>query len=84
MPTLNDYFEFDVAEHFLPAIINDDYTGLNDEETNLLHDFLSQAKGYSLATWAIDDNSSNFIDCDVTGLFSSCYKVKLHFFNSSI
>ena len=84
MPAINDYFEYRVSEHFLPAIVNDDYTGLNDEESNLLQQFLTEASKLENAIWVIDEDSSNFIDCDVTGLFSNCHKVKLHFFNSSI
>lgn len=85
MSKLNDYFEYRIAEHFLPAIINDDYSGLNDEEINLLNRFLSEANNLDCATWNIDfDSEPHFIDCDVTGLFSNCHDVKLHFHNSSI
>jgi len=82
---LNDYFEYRISKHFLPAIINDDYSGLNDEEINLLNRFLSEANNLDNATWDIDsDSESHFIDCDITGLFSDCYDVKLHFTNESI
>ena len=88
MSKLNDYFEYRISGHFLSAIINDDYSGLNDEEINLLNGFLSKAVGLTASEhtfWDIDiGNALHFIDCDVTGLFSNCYDIKLHFHNSSI
>jgi hypothetical protein len=87
MPITNDYYDFNVSEHFFSAIINGDYSGLNDEEENLLNRFLSFANTVDNPSWQIDDietQDSHFIDCDVTGLFSNCYNVKLHFFNPEI
>ena len=88
MSKLNDYFEYRISGHFLSAIINDDYSGLNDEEINLLEIFLTVSDcltGSENAVWDIDsDSEPHFIDCDVTGLFSNCHDVKLHFHNSSI
>ncbi len=88
MSKLNDYFEYRVSEHFLPAMVNGDYSGLNDDEISLLDNFLKVADCLTASEhsiWDIDfDSEPHFIDCDVTGLFSNCYDVKLHFHNSSI
>ena len=78
----NDYYDFNIAQQFLPAIINGDYSGLNDFEVNLLDDFINKYSKLDNATWDIDpieNQSSHFINCDITELFSDCYNVKLHF-----
>jgi len=81
---LNDYFQFNISEHLISALINGDYSGLNSEEEKLLNDFVSQYSDYKNATWDVVSQEGNFIDCDVTGLFSTCYDVKLHFTNNAI
>ena len=81
---LNDFFEFTISEHLISALINADYSGLNDEEEKLLNDFMSQYSDYKNATWDVVSENGHFIDCDVTGLFSNCYDVKLHFTNEAI
>jgi hypothetical protein len=80
----NDYYEFNISGHFFPAIINGDYSGLNDEEENLLNRFLSIQNTLENSSWDLPEEESRFIDCEVTGLFSDCYTVKLHFFNPTI
>ena len=84
MAIINDYYEFNISEHFLSAIVNDDYSGLNDVEENLLNRFLSQQNNLDNPSWEIIDGEPHFIDCDVTGLFSNCHEVRLHFFNPEI
>ena len=81
---LNDYFQFDISEHLISALINGDYSGLNNVEGKLLNDFVSQYSDYKNATWDVVSEESSFIDCDVTGLFSTCHDVKLHFTNEAI
>jgi len=81
---LNDYFEFTISEHLVSALINGDYSGLNSAESKELDSFVSQYSDYKNATWDVVSDEGNFIDCDVTGLFSNCHNVKLHFTNDSI
>lgn len=79
---LDDYFDYNISEHFLPAIINGDYSGLSDDEENQLNRFLSTANTVDNPRWDIDqpeNQDAHFAACDVTGLFSNCYNVKLHF-----
>ena len=80
----NDYFEFTISEHLISALINGDFSGLNSEEKKLLNDFVSQYSDYKNATFDVTSEEGHFIDCDVTGLFSNCYDVKLHFTNEAI
>jgi hypothetical protein len=42
MHRLNDYYEETIAEHWLPALINADYTGLSDPEAADLAAFMRQ------------------------------------------
>lgn len=81
---LNDYFQFTISEHLISALINGDYSGLNNEEEKLLNSFISEYSDYKNATWDITSEEGHFIDCDVTGLFSTCYDVKLHFTNETV
>ena len=39
---INDYYDFAIAGHFLPALINGDYTGLDDTEAKQLDQFVDQ------------------------------------------
>lgn len=76
---LNDYFNYTISEHLLSAIINDDYSGLDNDEENELNRFLSTANLYKNATWDIPEGEPNFAQCDITGLHANCFNVKLHF-----
>ena len=40
MQRLNDYYELTLAAHYLPALINADYTGLDDNESADLDAFM--------------------------------------------
>ena len=67
-----DSFDYKVGQHFLPAIINGDYTGLSDDEAEELDRFLDadELKG-KVGHWAetnSDDHEGEFGRCDVSGL----------------
>ncbi len=77
---LNDYFNYTISEHLLSAIINDDYSGLDNDEENELNRFLSIANHYENATWSMPEHEDpHFAQCDITGLHANCFDVKLHF-----
>lgn len=86
MPLLNDYYEYTIAKHYVSAIINDDYTGLSDEEENDLARFLSQANNLPNATWQIepDQDSENLAICEISELLADCYEVRLYFTNETL
>jgi hypothetical protein len=67
-----------VAIHYLPAIFNDDYTGLNDEEHEELDKWLD--KQPKNATFACDDDMMNsFFGKDVvTGLMADCVELQVY------
>lgn len=84
MKLLNDHFEYTIGTHWFSAIINDDYTGLSNEEENQLNRFLSESNNLDDARWQMPENESHFAICEISGLFSDCYTVKLHFTNPSL
>ena len=81
MNILNDHYDFNIAEFYAPAIINGDYSGMDDEEEKRLDAFIAKYSHLKDGTWTIDENDESdfFTRCDVSGLFSSCYKFKLFF-----
>lgn len=60
-----------IGSHFLPALINGDYTGLEDHEERELDVFLDAVgcKGH----W--DYAEAGFTRCEITGLMDDCYEV---------
>jgi len=78
-----DHIEYTIGEHFLPALINGDYSGLEDSEIEQFDDFLRGAGAdYPAASsghWAVEDDGENFTRCEVTNLFSRCAIVRLYF-----
>jgi hypothetical protein len=73
-----DYYEYTISEHFLPAIINDDYSGFdNDSEEAALIRWLETVpvNGH----WDIVEDSDNFNHCQVTDLYSRTVIVRRYF-----
>ena len=83
----NDYYEFNICDAYARAIINNDYSGLDDKESNLLTNFLDdlkntmQERGHKLlAIDGFDENdSTGFSFCDVCNLLGNCYIVRFSF-----
>ena len=72
MKTIN----YKIAEHYLPALINGDYTGMSAEEEYALEMFL-QAQGLPKGHWSpryhYDDR--DFAKCEVSGLMVDCFRM---------
>lgn len=86
MKIVNDYYDFRISGHFLSAIINGDYSGLTDTECIQLDSFIDDYSLLKNSIWDVDtaeDQDSHFAECDITGLYSDCYSVKLHFLNQN-
>ena len=67
-----DEYEFTVSENLVPAIFNGDYSGLDDNEDNLLSFFLD-SDIFKNGHWGLTDNTeSSFDRCDILGLYSDC------------
>ena len=84
MKRLNDYYEFTLAGHWLPALINGDYSGLTDDESADLDAFMRPY--YALEDMTIDV-ASNFPDFTfdaISGDMAECYEVRFYFTNHAL
>lgn len=72
---MKETFDYNIAECYGVAIINDDWTGLEDEDIVLLEKFLNKNKGH----WIVNDMDaeSDFIIDEVSGLRADCIKMNL-------
>ena len=80
---LNDYYEETIAEHFLPALINADYTGLSDPEAAELDAYMLTFAALPdlFITTAHDSEEASFAVDAVTRLHANCYTVRFYFTN---
>ena len=77
-----DWYEYTIAGHYLPALINGDDSGLEVRECKMLQTFINNLPEQAKAGhWAYDndDNGEDFTTCDVCGLYAGCYNVRLMF-----
>jgi len=84
---LNDYFEYDIAEHFLNVIVNNDYSGLeNDDEANLKKFLDSVYSNHAVinSAWDWDNGDSDYTRCEVCDLYANCVRVKLRYHNKDL
>jgi len=68
-----------IGTHFLPAIINDDLSGLEEVDHQQLSEWwynLHQEHGYGAYVFDYDTDSS-FSRCQISGLMSFCYFIKI-------
>ena len=78
-------YDYNIAEHYLPALINDDWTGLDDDEHSRLEVFLGvtyadaamQGKRALPVYWHISDDEPSFSRCDVSNLMAMCVPATL-------
>lgn len=76
-----DWYEYTIAGHYLPALINGDDSGLEERECEILQTFIDNLPEQAKAGhWAYnDENREDFTVCDVCGLYAGCYNVRLMF-----
>jgi hypothetical protein len=84
MHRLNDYYEETIAAHFLPALINDDYTGLSDPEAAELDAFLMTFCALPDLTISTADDEPSFAVDAVTRLHANCYTIRFYFTNYAL
>ena len=84
MKRLNDYYEFTLAGHWLPALINGDESGLTDDESADLDAFMRPY--YALEDMTIDivDDEPSFTTDDISGDLANCYAVRFYFTNKEL
>ena len=76
-----DYYEYKISEHWMSALINGDYTGLDDSEENTLDAWLAGLPVHG--HWDISqdelDNGPAFSVCDICQLHAMCYAIRHYF-----
>ena len=78
------HYEFNISGHYASAIINGDYSGLDDKEERELNAFLDSipddAKGRGhWDGFGEDEDYQGFSRCDVCGMMSDCYTARYMF-----
>lgn len=84
MNRLNDYYELTIAEHWLPAIIDADYTGLSDDESTDLDAFMRPYFALEDMTIDIVHDEPQFAVDAISGLHADCYTVRFYFTNHAL
>lgn len=75
-----DQVEYTIGEHFLSAIINDDYTGLSDNEERELNEWL-EGVNRPEAHWDCDsDTETELAICEITGYANNCVRITQHIY----
>lgn len=79
-----DHYEFKIAGHFLPALFNDDWTGLDAKDDWKLSSWVACVQdsarnaGFTVGHWSHEgEESDDWGTCSVTGLFTMRQTVKL-------
>ena len=91
-PTTPITFEtitYTLGQHYAPALINGDWTGLNDEDTNLLQEWFAAASDawtdLSGNRWVyaheavVDDSEQEFARCEVCLLPAATIDITMFF-----
>lgn len=79
----NDYYDFSISSHFLPALINCDYSGLDNLEFIQLSYFIEEHKHLS-GTFDVLPTGTDFKPCDISNAFSEVHDVRLYFHNDKL
>jgi len=67
--------EYQIEECYLPALINGDYSGLEDREITQIEGFLLSEKLNGGLFVTENDEEGAFVHCDVSGLRANCHTV---------
>jgi hypothetical protein len=80
-----DRYEYTIAQHFLPGLINGDYSGFEGLEEVSLKNFMKEEvkklpENAISHHWAVDvEECTKFAKCEITGLYASVSDVALVF-----
>ena len=79
---LIEYDRYSIASHYVTALENGDYTGLEDHEEEELENFLNTLpRGYHCWQWSED---TQFSKDEVTGLMADCVEGILYVESASV
>lgn len=66
-----------ISQHFLCALVNNDYSGMALDEVELLDEYLLQ-NNYGHVIMPDNIPETNFAQCEITKLYSNCVDVKFY------
>jgi len=82
---MNDYYTFNIASTYASAIVNGDYSGLDDAEERQLNEFFENLNNYlgventTMDFMLNDYDQDTYFDIDeVSGLYADCIEFKLY------
>ena len=64
--------KFVIGQHFLPALVNEDLTGLDDSDLAAYEAFVEHRGGYICS---ITSEELSFARCDISGLMGDCFEI---------
>lgn len=75
-----NWYEYTIADIFLSALINGDDSGLEPEDIEALDSFIESLPNEAKqGHWDVIEDSENFCECDISGLYNNCVSVRLMF-----
>jgi len=76
-----DFYEYNLSGHFLSALINNDYSGLDDNEADTLNSWLAGLPAHGHWDIPRDELGSEgaFSVCDICQVHAICYVVRHYF-----
>ncbi len=74
-----DYYTYQIGGHYLSGLINGDESGLSNTEISELNRFMDELPVNNGHFDAMDLDNSSFSICEVCGLYSETYEVRLYF-----
>ena len=73
-----DSMDYSIGAHFASALINGDYTGLDDHEEAALNAWLEQHEMRG-GHWDMIGDGLDFTQCEVTGLMADCITARQYY-----
>ena len=76
-----DYIEHTISTHYLSALINDDESGLTDDDVELLYQWIKDNPSPSghFNIWDAQAETENFNFCEVCNLYSETCIIRQYF-----
>ena len=70
---------YTINQHFICAIIYGDLSGLNEDDTKTVSEFIELI---GLATVEIIEDTEDFRRCDICHLYADTVEINLHYFKN--
>jgi len=71
-------YEYNICSAYLCALINDDRSGLSDQDESLLNDFIDDLPAQN-GSWDYDPEAeTDFVRDEVSGLAADCIECTYH------